>query len=157
MNHSACNEHDLGSSKIQAKRVNESNGSQITESTTTTSSTSECNTIDQSKINQETAMMLRRSQIRESNREAARRCRERRRRHIEHLESLTISYQLEIKALEKQNSELRREILQLRAIILRNFTGGNRSGLATIILKEKDNQVLLPVGMSIPLEEPDLK
>lgn len=59
----------------------------------------------------------RKQQIRDSNREAARRCRERRRQYIEQLEGNLEQCKLEIKDLKDKISSAERENTQLRAIL----------------------------------------
>jgi septal ring factor EnvC (AmiA/AmiB activator) len=59
----------------------------------------------------------RKKQIRDSNREAARRCRERRRQYIEQLEGNLEQYKLQIKQLNDKLSRVERENTQLRAIL----------------------------------------
>lgn len=59
----------------------------------------------------------RKKQIRESNREAARRCRERRRNYIEQLEGNLEQCKVQIKQLNEKISRSERENTQLRAII----------------------------------------
>ena len=59
----------------------------------------------------------RKKQIRESNREAARRCRERRRNYIEQLEGNLEQCKLQMKQLNEKLSRAERENTQLRAII----------------------------------------
>ncbi|KAI0977981.1 hypothetical protein GJ496_005005 [Pomphorhynchus laevis] len=64
---------------------------------------------------------LRKLQIRESNREAARRCRERRRLHIERLEEMVQNYEAKIAKLQSDNSELHKEVSRLKGYILQNM------------------------------------
>ena len=59
----------------------------------------------------------RKKQIRDSNREAARRCRERRRQYIEQLEGNLEHHKLQIKQLTEKLSRTERENTQLRAIL----------------------------------------
>jgi hypothetical protein len=59
----------------------------------------------------------RKKQIRDSNREAARRCRERRRQYIEQLEGNLEQCKLQIKQLNEKLSRAERENTQLRTII----------------------------------------
>ncbi|CAF1566002.1 unnamed protein product [Rotaria magnacalcarata] len=59
----------------------------------------------------------RKKQIRDSNREAARRCRERRRQYIEQLEGNLEQYKTQIKQLSDKLARLERENTQLRAIL----------------------------------------
>ena len=59
----------------------------------------------------------RKQQIRDSNREAARRCRERRRNYIEQLEHNLEQYKAQIKQLNEKVVRAERENTQLRAII----------------------------------------
>ncbi|CAF3555537.1 unnamed protein product [Rotaria sp. Silwood1] len=59
----------------------------------------------------------RKKQIRDSNREAARRCRERRRQHIEQLEGTLEQCKQQIKQLSEKLSHAERENTQLRAIL----------------------------------------
>ncbi|CAF0868160.1 unnamed protein product [Adineta ricciae] len=59
----------------------------------------------------------RKKQIRDSNREAARRCRERRRNYIEQLEGNLEQYKTQIKQLTENLARAERENTQLRAII----------------------------------------
>jgi septal ring factor EnvC (AmiA/AmiB activator) len=59
----------------------------------------------------------RKRQIRDSNREAARRCRERRRQYIEQLEGNLEQHKAQIKQLTEKLSRVERENTQLRAII----------------------------------------
>ena len=59
----------------------------------------------------------RKKQIRDSNREAARRCRERRRNYIEQLEGNLEQYKLQMKQLNEKLSRAERENTQLRTIL----------------------------------------
>ena len=59
----------------------------------------------------------RKKQIRDSNREAARRCRERRRQYIEQLEGNLEHHKIQIKQLQDKLGRLERENTQLRAIL----------------------------------------
>jgi septal ring factor EnvC (AmiA/AmiB activator) len=59
----------------------------------------------------------RKRQIRDSNREAARRCRERRRQYIEQLEGNLEQHKAQIKQLTEKLSRIERENTQLRAIL----------------------------------------
>jgi len=59
----------------------------------------------------------RKKQIRDSNREAARRCRERRRQYIEQLEGNLEQSKLQIKQLTEKLTRVERENLQLRALL----------------------------------------
>jgi uncharacterized membrane protein len=59
----------------------------------------------------------RKKQIRDSNREAARRCRERRRQYIEQLEGNLEQCKLQIKQLNDKLSRAERENTQLRAVL----------------------------------------
>lgn len=59
----------------------------------------------------------RKQQIRDSNREAARRCRERRRQYIEQLEGNLEHHKIQIKQLQDKLGRLERENTQLRAIL----------------------------------------
>ena len=59
----------------------------------------------------------RKRQIRDSNREAARRCRERRRQYIEQLEGTLEQHKAQIKQLSEKLSRVERENTQLRAIL----------------------------------------
>jgi len=59
----------------------------------------------------------RKKQIRDSNREAARRCRERRRQYIEQLEGNLEHHKAQIKQLTDKLSRVERENTQLRAIL----------------------------------------
>ncbi|CAF1152442.1 unnamed protein product [Adineta ricciae] len=59
----------------------------------------------------------RKKQIRDSNREAARRCRERRRQYIEQLEGNLEQYKLQIKQVSDKLARVERENTQLRAIL----------------------------------------
>jgi hypothetical protein len=59
----------------------------------------------------------RKKQIRDSNREAARRCRERRRNYIEQLEGSLEQYKTQVNKLSEKVSRAERENTQLRAII----------------------------------------
>jgi uncharacterized membrane protein len=59
----------------------------------------------------------RKRQIRDSNREAARRCRERRRQYIEQLEGNLEQYKMQIKQMSDNLTRAERENTQLRAIL----------------------------------------
>lgn len=59
----------------------------------------------------------RKKQIRDSNREAARRCRERRRQYIEQLEGNLEQYKLQVKQVSDKLARVERENTQLRAIL----------------------------------------
>ncbi|CAF1178968.1 unnamed protein product [Rotaria sordida] len=59
----------------------------------------------------------RKKQIRDSNREAARRCRERRRQYIEQLEGTLEQHKTQIKQLSEKLARVERENTQLRAIL----------------------------------------
>jgi len=59
----------------------------------------------------------RKQQIRDSNREAARRCRERRRQYIEQLEGNLEHHKAQIKQLTEKLARIERENTQLRAIL----------------------------------------
>lgn len=59
----------------------------------------------------------RKKQIRDSNREAARRCRERRRQYIEQLEGNLEQYKTQIKQMTEKLGRVERENTQLRAIL----------------------------------------
>ncbi len=59
----------------------------------------------------------RKKQIRDSNREAARRCRERRRQYIEQLEGNLEQYKSQLKQLSDKLARVERENTQLRAIL----------------------------------------
>ena len=59
----------------------------------------------------------RKKQIRDSNREAARRCRERRRQYIEQLEGNLEQSKSQIKQLNEKLTRVERENLQLRALL----------------------------------------
>jgi septal ring factor EnvC (AmiA/AmiB activator) len=59
----------------------------------------------------------RKKQIRDSNREAARRCRERRRQYIEQLEGNLEHHKVQIKQLTDKLARIERENTQLRAIL----------------------------------------
>ena len=60
---------------------------------------------------------VRKRQIRDSNREAARRCRERRRQYIEQLEGNLEQHKAQIKQLSEKVARIERENTQLRAIL----------------------------------------
>lgn len=59
----------------------------------------------------------RKKMIRDSNREAARRCRERRRHYIEQLEGTLEQYKAQVKQLNEKLARIERENTQLRAIL----------------------------------------
>lgn len=64
--------------------------------------------------------------IRDSNREAARRCRERRRQYIEHLESDLDKLKQDIQLLQEKLGQLERENVQLRSMLAETNVFSNR-------------------------------
>lgn len=69
----------------------------------------------------------RKKQIRDSNREAARRCRERRRQYIEQLEGNLEQAKTQIKQLNEKLARVERENIQLRTLIAESNIGGHPS------------------------------
>ena len=69
----------------------------------------------------------RKKQIRDSNREAARRCRERRRQYIEQLEGNLEQAKTQIKQLNEKLARVERENIQLRTLISESNIGGHPS------------------------------
>ncbi|CAF1315439.1 unnamed protein product [Adineta steineri] len=72
----------------------------------------------------------RKKQIRDSNREAARRCRERRRQYIEQLEGTLENYKTQIKQLTEKFNRVERENTQLRTILSETKIPYRTSGLS---------------------------
>ncbi|UJR08458.1 hypothetical protein I4U23_012728 [Adineta vaga] len=72
---------------------------------------------DNNSVNNSGSDDQRKRQIRDSNREAARRCRERRRNYIEQLEGNLDQYKTQIKQLTENLARAERENTQLRAIL----------------------------------------
>ena len=68
---------------------------------------------------------VRKQQIRNSNREAARRCRERRRNYIETLEANIRVLECEKKTLINENSSLKSEVVQLKKTLCDRRASGN--------------------------------
>ena len=81
------------------------------------SSTNDDNNNNDNNNNNGGSDVQRKQQIRDSNREAARRCRERRRNYIEQLEGNLEQCKLQIKQLNENLSRAERENTQLRAIL----------------------------------------
>jgi hypothetical protein len=81
------------------------------------SSSSSSSSLSNDKTNNNLSDDQRKKQIRDSNREAARRCRERRRNYIEQLEGNLEQHKLQIKQLSEKVSRAELDNTQLRAML----------------------------------------
>lgn len=93
----------------------------------------------------------RKKQIRDSNREAARRCRERRRQYIEQLEGNLEQYKVEVKQLRDKLVRLERENTQLRAILSETkiIHQGSRIAVNESHVDCTYSNVVIPTSMDI--------
>ena len=95
----------------------------------------------------------RKKQIRDSNREAARRCRERRRNYIEQLEGNLEQYKTQLNKLSEKVSRAERENTQLRAIITeaKIFPSSSRLSLSS----DFANTIITSNGIDLNSESTD--
>jgi hypothetical protein len=94
----------------------------------------------------------RKKQIRDSNREAARRCRERRRQYIEQLEGNLEQYKLQLKQITEKLTRVERENTQLRTILSETKILNPSSRLSSNDLVVDYANVVTATGMDLNSE-----